>query len=253
MSGPRRSVRQGSYARAAGRPARLDRARGERLARGTEAIADGGRICRGKRGRGPVHPILAWRSAMSATRRRCSRCSGWAWRCGRSTPCSFPTTRVWRRGTGQVFTGAAVRDVVDGIAARGVLRAVPRCSAATWAIRASGEAVLRCGRPVRAANPAALYCCDPVIGDARPGVYVRAASRLCCATAACRPADIAHAEPVRAGAADRCVSTRWRPAAALRAAGAMRPAPRRAGDEPAWPRDAGGLRSTCWPATPAGA
>ena len=26
---------------------------------------------------------------------------------------------------------------------------------------------------VRAANPGALYCCDPVIGDDGPGVYVR--------------------------------------------------------------------------------
>ena len=40
---------------------------------------------------------------------------------------------------------------------------------------AVGEAVLDAVRAVRRANPAALYCCDPVIGDSGPGIYVQAA------------------------------------------------------------------------------
>ena len=38
---------------------------------------------------------------------------------------------------------------------------------------AIGEAVLEATALVRAANPAARYCCDPVIGDVGRGVFVR--------------------------------------------------------------------------------
>lgn len=75
--------------------------------------------------------------------------------------------------TGQVFTGAAVRELVDGIAARGVL---PSCDAVLSGYMGDpgiGEAILDAVDRVRAANPAALYCCDPVIGDVGAGVYVR--------------------------------------------------------------------------------
>lgn len=74
---------------------------------------------------------------------------------------------------GQVFPAAAVRDVVDGIAARDVLG---RCDAVLSGYVGGadiGEAILHAVGLVRAANPAALYCCDPVIGDTDTGVYVR--------------------------------------------------------------------------------
>ena len=75
--------------------------------------------------------------------------------------------------TGQVFGGQAVREVVEGIAARGVL---PGCDAVLSGYLGDagvGEAVLEAVARVRAANPAMLYCCDPVIGDTGPGVFVR--------------------------------------------------------------------------------
>jgi len=75
--------------------------------------------------------------------------------------------------TGQVFTGAAVRDLVDGIAARGVL---PSCDAILSGYMGDpgiGDAILDAVARVRAENPAALYCCDPVIGDHGCGVFVR--------------------------------------------------------------------------------
>jgi pyridoxine kinase len=75
--------------------------------------------------------------------------------------------------TGQVFTGDAVRSLVDGIAARGLL---PRCSAVLSGYLGDAavcQAVLHAAQAVRAANPAALYCCDPVIGDTGRGVFVR--------------------------------------------------------------------------------
>ncbi|MGH7154043.1 MAG: pyridoxal kinase PdxY [Acetobacteraceae bacterium] len=75
--------------------------------------------------------------------------------------------------TGQVFTGAAVRELVDGVEARGVL---PSCDAVLSGYVGGqdiGDAILHAVTRVRAANPRALYCCDPVIGDDRDGVYVR--------------------------------------------------------------------------------
>ena len=75
--------------------------------------------------------------------------------------------------TGDVFSGAQVRALLDGIAARGVL---PECDAVLSGYvgdAAIGEAILDAVARVRSANPRALYCCDPVIGDDRDGVYVR--------------------------------------------------------------------------------
>ena len=78
---------------------------------------------------------------------------------------------AWR---GQVFEGRQIEEVVNGIAERGVLG---RCDAALSGYMGSadiGEAIVRTVGRVKAANPSALYCCDPVIGDEGPGVYVRA-------------------------------------------------------------------------------
>jgi pyridoxine kinase len=76
--------------------------------------------------------------------------------------------------TGDVFTGEQVACVIEGIEARG---AFARCDAVLSGYmgdRSIGEAILDAVRRVKAANPAALYCCDPVIGDDDTGDYVRA-------------------------------------------------------------------------------
>lgn len=76
----------------------------------------------------------------------------------------------WR---GQVFDVQAVEDVVQGIADRGVL---PRCDAVLSGYLGSadtGLAVVGTVARVREANPDAVYCCDPVIGDVGRGVFVR--------------------------------------------------------------------------------
>ena len=75
--------------------------------------------------------------------------------------------------TGQVFSGENVHALVDGIDRRGALA---RCDAVLSGYMGDagiGEAVLNAVARVRAANPAMLYCCDPVIGDDDTGVYVR--------------------------------------------------------------------------------
>jgi len=76
----------------------------------------------------------------------------------------------WR---GRVFDGPAIEEVVQGIAERGVLG---RCDAVLSGYLGSadiGHAVVQTVQRVREANPAAVYCCDPVIGDVGRGVFVR--------------------------------------------------------------------------------
>jgi pyridoxine kinase len=75
--------------------------------------------------------------------------------------------------TGQVYTGAQVRDLVDGISARDVLQHCDAVLSGYMGDAAIGEAILHAVTRVRMANPAAVYCCDPVIGDVAEGVYVR--------------------------------------------------------------------------------
>jgi pyridoxine kinase len=75
--------------------------------------------------------------------------------------------------TGRVFDGQAIDEVVQGIADRGVL---DRCDAVLSGYLGSadiGHAVVGTVARVRAANPGAVYCCDPVIGDVDRGVFVR--------------------------------------------------------------------------------
>jgi pyridoxine kinase len=74
---------------------------------------------------------------------------------------------------GRVFDGPAIEDLVEGIAERGVL---PQCDGVLSGYMGSadiGTAILSAVARVRAANPQALYCCDPVIGDVGRGVFVR--------------------------------------------------------------------------------
>ncbi len=75
--------------------------------------------------------------------------------------------------TGAVYSGESVRDLVDGIAARGALE---QCNAVLTGYVGGadiGDAIMHAVASVRRAKPEALYCCDPVIGDTETGVYVR--------------------------------------------------------------------------------
>jgi pyridoxine kinase len=66
-----------------------------------------------------------------------------------------------------------VRDLVDGIAARDVLKHCDAVLSGYMGDAAIGAAILHAVDRVREANPDAVYCCDPVIGDTDTGVYVR--------------------------------------------------------------------------------
>ena len=78
----------------------------------------------------------------------------------------------WR---GRAFSAEEVREVLRGIAERGVLADCQAVLSGYLGDPAVGDVILEALAEVRAANPAALYCCDPVMGDQGRGLYVREA------------------------------------------------------------------------------
>src|ERR687897_184121 len=74
---------------------------------------------------------------------------------------------------GRVFDGQSIEEVVDGIAERGVLGSCDAVLSGYLGSADIGHAVVQTVQRVRQANPAAVYCCDPVIGDVGRGVFVR--------------------------------------------------------------------------------
>jgi pyridoxine kinase len=77
---------------------------------------------------------------------------------------------AWR---GRVFSGETIRMVVQGIEERGVLGECDGVLSGYLGSPDTGEAVLDSVTRVKCANPAARYCCDPVIGNIGRGIFVR--------------------------------------------------------------------------------
>ncbi|WP_043829293.1 pyridoxal kinase PdxY [Muricoccus aerilatus] len=77
---------------------------------------------------------------------------------------------AWR---GQVFGAELIGDLVQGIEERGVLARCDAVLSGYMGDAAIGEAIIDTFARVRVANPAAVWCCDPVIGDVGRGVFVR--------------------------------------------------------------------------------
>jgi len=76
----------------------------------------------------------------------------------------------WR---GRVFEPDVIGELVQGIEERGVLGACDGVLSGYMGSAEIGAAILDAVARVKAANPAAQYCCDPVIGDVGRGVFVR--------------------------------------------------------------------------------
>jgi pyridoxine kinase len=76
--------------------------------------------------------------------------------------------------TGRVFDAGMVRELADGVAKRGAFEACDGVISGYVGTPAIGEAILGTVGQVKSANPAARYCCDPVIGDVGRGIYVEA-------------------------------------------------------------------------------
>lgn len=83
---------------------------------------------------------------------------------------NHPGYGAWR---GRILSAATIRLVVQGIEERGVLGECDGVISGYLGSADSGEAVLESVGRVKGANPAARYCCDPVIGDVAQGVFVR--------------------------------------------------------------------------------
>lgn len=75
--------------------------------------------------------------------------------------------------TGRVLDAAMIGEVVEGIEARDALARCDGVLSGYMGSAETGAAILDAVARVKAANPAARYCCDPVIGDVGRGVFVR--------------------------------------------------------------------------------
>ncbi|HEY4982530.1 MAG TPA: pyridoxal kinase PdxY [Pseudolabrys sp.] len=74
---------------------------------------------------------------------------------------------------GRVFDAGMIRELVAGIAQRGVLGTCDGVLSGYMGGADIGSAILDAVASVKRANPAAHYCCDPVIGDVGRGIFVR--------------------------------------------------------------------------------
>lgn len=76
----------------------------------------------------------------------------------------------WR---GPVLSADEVREVIAGIADRGALGTADAVLSGYQGDPAVGAVILDAVAKVKAENPDALYCCDPVMGDIGRGMFVR--------------------------------------------------------------------------------
>jgi pyridoxine kinase len=76
---------------------------------------------------------------------------------------------AWR---GLVLDPSVIADVIEGIADRGVLALADAVLTGYQGSPGVADVVLSTVRRVRRLNPAAVYCCDPVMGDVGRGMFV---------------------------------------------------------------------------------
>ncbi|MDR2633834.1 MAG: pyridoxal kinase PdxY [Treponema sp.] len=74
---------------------------------------------------------------------------------------------------GQVLGAALAEALIQGLEERGVLGTCEAVLSGYMGDADVGLAVMQAVRRVRTRNPQALYCCDPVMGDAGRGFYVK--------------------------------------------------------------------------------
>jgi len=75
--------------------------------------------------------------------------------------------------TGRVFAAGLITELLDGLAARGVLARCDGVLSGYMGSAETGAAILDAVARVKAANGSARYCCDPVIGDVGRDIYVQ--------------------------------------------------------------------------------
>jgi pyridoxine kinase len=87
---------------------------------------------------------------------------------------AFSNHTGYEKWRGEIVPAGEIASLFDGIAELGVL---PRCDAVLSGYLGeveTGPVLLDIVARVKAANPRALFCCDPVMGDIGLGYYVRA-------------------------------------------------------------------------------
>ncbi len=77
---------------------------------------------------------------------------------------------AWR---GAAFDAQLIAECVEGVDERGALADCDGVLSGYVGAPETGAAILSAAARVKARNRAALYCCDPVIGDVGRGVFVR--------------------------------------------------------------------------------
>ncbi len=91
---------------------------------------------------------------------------------------------------GRAFDAGMIREVMQGIGERGVLGQCDGVLSGYLGSAEIGAAVLDAVAQVKAANPKARYCCDPVIGDVGRNVFVQPGVAEFMRDCAVRAADI---------------------------------------------------------------
>jgi pyridoxine kinase len=77
---------------------------------------------------------------------------------------------AWR---GMVLAAETIADVIQGIEERGVLHRCDGVLSGYMGDASLGEVILDAFARIKRANPNAVYCCDPVMGDVGRGFFVR--------------------------------------------------------------------------------
>jgi pyridoxine kinase len=75
--------------------------------------------------------------------------------------------------TGQAFDAVHVRSLIDGLDARGFLKRVDAVLSGYIGTAETGAAIADAVLRVKAQSRSAIYCCDPVMGDVGPGLFVK--------------------------------------------------------------------------------
>ncbi len=74
---------------------------------------------------------------------------------------------------GAVFSKEHLLDVIQGLRERELFPKIEGLLTGYLGDVQTGEIILDLAKEIKTANPKALWCCDPVLGDTGPGVYVR--------------------------------------------------------------------------------
>lgn len=75
--------------------------------------------------------------------------------------------------TGAAFGADHISDIVRGLENLGVLSRCDAVLSGYMGDAGTGQAIVRAVDAAKHANPRALYCCDPVMGDFPGGIYVK--------------------------------------------------------------------------------